>query len=240
MTDPAPTPPNPEPTPAQPKQTRGDVDKTILADITLAEDVAAAASDPDHAPQLAAEELDANAAANLLAGAKDARELVGKVVAAKKARLAATKTEQEACASLMGCLRDLQQRAKRRFPVGDPKRAAYGINKKNFGADRESLEQDAENIITQAGGDALPGLKPEKLAAASAALAAWKKADEAQHKAEEDQARRLNELNDTVAKVNAQRREIQLTADTAWPHTDKANAPVRRSFQIPVNQPVAK
>ena len=86
----------------------------------------------------------------------------------------------------------------------------------------------------------MPGLKPEKLTAASAALTAWKQADTDQHKAGEAQANLLNQLDAKVVEVNAKRREIQLAADTAWPPTDSASAPFRRAFKLPVNKPIAK
>ena len=151
---------------AKAKATRGDVNQSILADIKLAEDVAAAAQDAGHAAKLAEEDLPATAATDLLALAKAARDLVGRVVTAKNDKLAATQAEAEALDTLMTALRDLQQRAKRKFDKGDPKLAAYCIGKTNFGRDRETLEQDAENIIKLATADALPGLKPDKLAAA--------------------------------------------------------------------------
>ena len=225
---------------AKAKATRGDVNQSILADIKLAEDVAAAAQDAGHAAKLAEEDLPATAATDLLALAKAARDLVGRVVTAKNDKLAATQAEAEALDTLMTALRDLQQRAKRKFDKGDPKLAAYCIGKTNFGRDRETLEQDAENIIKLATADALPGLKPDKLAAAGRRLTAWKKADKAQGKAGEDQGKALGELETKVADVNAKRRDIQLAADTAWPHTDKANTPVRRAFKLPANQPIAK
>ncbi len=169
-----------------------------------------------------------------------ARELAGKVVTAKQAKLRATQAEQDALDALLVLLRDFQQRAKRLLPTGDPKRAAYGINKGNFGRDREGLEQDADTIIKLASADALPGLKPEKLAAATAALAAWKKADQDQHKAGENQGKLLGQLDAKMADVNARRRDIQLAADTAWPPTDDTSAPLRHAFKLPVNQPIAK
>ena len=237
MPDPTPT---PTPPPAKAKQTRGDLDQKILADLKLAEDVAAAAKDADHAAKLADEGLPAPAAAGLLALAAAARDLAGKVVTAKQARLSVTQAEEAARDALLVLLRDFQQRAKRLFASGDPKRAAYGINKENFGRDREGLEQDAENIIKLATADALPGLKPEKLTAAAAALAAWKKADQDQHKAGENQGKLLGQLDAKMTDVNARRRDIQLAADTAWPPTDAASAPLRRAFKLPVNQPIAK
>ena len=240
MADPTPTPTPTPPVPAKPKRTQGDIDQQVLADIKLAEDLAAAAQDADHAPKLADEGLPATAPAELSALAADARALAGQTVTAKKAKLAATQAEETAHQTLMALLRFLQQRAKRRFASGDPKRAAYGINKENFGRDREGLEQDAANIIKLATDDALEGVKPEKLAAAGAALAAWKQADQDQHKAEEAQGKLLGDLNAKVAALTARRRDLQLLADTAWPPTDVASAPFRRAFKLPANRPVAR
>ena len=84
------------------------------------------------------------------------------------------------------------------------------------------------------------GLTTDKIAAARAALDAWNSADDDQRKAAEDQGKRLEDLRAKVDKVNTARREIQLAADTCWPHTDSANAPVRRAFEIPANKPVAR
>ena len=64
------------------------------------------------------------------------------------------------------CAASRSEATKTALPTGDPRRSAYCINKKNFGSDREGLEQDEDNIIRLATADALPGLKPEKLAAA--------------------------------------------------------------------------
>ena len=109
----------------------------------------------------------------------DARGLAGQVVTAKKARNTATAAEVAAQKILMESLRDIQQRAKAKFQ-DKPKRSAYCINKENFGRDREGLEQDATNIINLGEADALRGLTPDKIAAAHAALAAWKQTDVAE------------------------------------------------------------
>ncbi len=233
MADPAPTPtPTPPLAPAKPTRAQGDLEQQVLADIKLGEDLAAAAADAAHAAKLAEEGLPATAPADLAALAQDTRALAGQVLAAKKAKLTATQEGEAARQTLLAQLRFLQQRAKRRFPAGDPKRAAYGINKANFGWSRAELEQDAA--------DALEGVKPEKLAAAKAALTVWIQADQDQHKAEETQAKRLGDLDAKVAALNARRRDLQLLADTAWPPTDPASAPFRRAFKLPANRPVGR
>lgn len=233
--------PTPIPPPApQTPQTHGDLDKQILADIKLGEDVAAAAQDPDHAPRLASEEeIDAATVANLVTLNTDARTLAGQVITAKKARLTATAAEVAAQKVLVKALRDIQQRAKSKFK-DKPKRSAYCINKVNFGRDRQSLGQDATDIINLGEADALRGLTPAKIAAARAALAAWKQTDVDEGKAEETQSTLIGQLQTKVDVINAARHDIQLAADTCWSHTDKANVPIRRAFKIPTNKPVAK
>lgn len=239
------TPPTPTPTPPAPpakpkRQPPGDIDKKTLADIKLGEDVAEAAQDPAHAADLATkEEIDAATVGKLVTFAKDARKLAGQVVTAKKAFNSATKVEADAMKPLMAALRDIQQRAKGKFS-DKPKRDAYCINKPNFGRDREGLEQDAKNLIDTGEADALRVLTPEKITAARAALSAWKDADKDQRKAAEEQGDLLNDLRAKVDEVNTTRREIQLAADTCWPHTDSANAPTRRAFKIPANKPIAR
>lgn len=212
----------------------------MLADIKLGEDVTEAAQDPTHAADLAAkEQIDAATVGKLVTLTKDARTLAGQAVTAKKARNIATDTEEAALKTLMRSLRDIQQRAKGKF-TDKPKRATYCINKTNFGRDREGLEQDAKNIIDLGEADALRGLTAEKITGARAALTAWKDADQEQGKAEENQGKLLKQLGTKVDEVNAARREIQLAADTCWPHTDSANAPTRRAFKIPANKPIAQ
>jgi hypothetical protein len=235
-----PTPASPAEPPKPKRQPPGDLDKELLADIKLGEDVAEAAQDPAHATELASkEQIDAATVGRLVTLTQDARDLAGRVVAAKKAFNAATQAEGDALKPLLAALRDIQQRAKNRFS-DQPKRAAYGINKPNFGRDRGSLEQDARNIIDLGEADGLRGLTTEKIAVARAALAAWKKADEDQASAARTQGELLIQFRAKVDEVNAARRELQLAADTCWPHTDPANAPVRRAFKIPANKPVAK
>jgi len=236
MADPTPTPP---PAPKTP-QTHGELDKQLLANIKLGEDVAAAAQDPDHAPRLASEEeIDAATVANLVTLNTDARTLAGQVITARKAHLTVTADTVAAQKVLVKALRDIQQRAKAKFK-DKPKRSAYCINKENFGRDRSLLGQDATDIINLGETDALRGLTPAKIAAARAALVTWRQADVAEGKAAEIQSTLLGQLQTKVDAINTARRDIQLAVDTCWPHTDKANAPIRRAFKIPTNKPVAK
>ncbi len=221
------------PAPAKPKQTKGDLPKKLLADIKLAEDIAAAAADPIHASSLTAEELALGAAAALLTQAGAARTLAAKASLAKKTSQTATASATTAHETLLTALRDIQARAKRKFPKDRIRLSAYAIGRKNFGKGATVFEQDAENLLRLAAQDALPGLKPDKLTAATAALPAWKTADAAQTKAIEDQADLLLKLNAKVADLNDARRAIQAVAETAWPYAIKGNAPIRRTFKLP-------
>jgi hypothetical protein len=234
-TNPAPSAPDPEP--AKTKRVSGEIAKRHLDDIQLAHDVFNAASDPVHAPVLASEALDAPAVAVVATLTADARDLCGKVALAKKARLAATRGEDAASKALIAALRDVQKRAKRKFPKDKTRLATYAIGKNHLGSNRTGLEQDAENILKLAAEDALPGLTPAKLTAANAALAAWNLAHAKQAKATEDQGQFLADLATTMTTLNEARRNIQRAADTAWPHTTKAHASIRRSFKLPATKP---
>ena len=233
-----PTPPTPPEPPAESTPTRNEIDKQILADIKLGEDVLeTATSDPGHTGALNAEELDADAIPHLTAYTTDARALAARVVPAKNICKAATVAEKVAWSRIMACLRDIQKRAKRKHARDKAQQATYLIGKKNFGANRSILEEDAETILTEAEAGGLPGFTPAKLTAGRMALTQWKQADAAQVTAAESQGKLLAELAAKVAQLNEARREIQRTADLAWPHTDPANAPIRRSFKLPPNKP---
>ena len=232
---------DPAPTPApKAKRTKGDIDKQILADIELGETVAAAAADTGHAPALADEGVDAAAVTNLTTLNSDARDLGKEVVAAKKAQLNATKAQTKAQKILMTALRGMQARAKRKFAKDKPRQATYCIGKKNFGHNRTELDQDAAAILKLAAADALPGLTPAKLAAAGAAYANWKQANTDEIKAAEDQNKAITALEAKVAEINDARRDIQHAVDTAFPHTDKANAAPRRAFKLPAAKPMVQ
>jgi hypothetical protein len=172
------------------------------------------------------------AAAGLSALAATARELAAKAVLAKKTTQTATATADTARQGLLTSLRDIQSRAKSKFPKDKIRLSAYGIGRNNFGNNTTLLDQDAENLLRLAATDALPGLKPAKLTAATAALPAWKLADAAQTKAIQDQAELLLKLNTKVAELNDARRAIQAVAQTAWPYGIKGNAPIRRTFKL--------
>ena len=70
-----------------------------------------------------------------------------------------------------------------------------------------------------------------------AGRAAWRQADQSQATAKESQGKLPKELEAKVAQINEVRREVQRTADLAWPHTDPANAPIRRTFKLPPHKP---
>lgn len=230
-----PTPPTP---PAEPNPTPGDIDKKLLAAIKLGEDVIeAATTDPSHTAALTAEELDEDALPDLATYTGEARTLAARVVPTKRARNAATRAEAATLKTLLAVLRDIQKRAKRKFPKDKARQGAYLIGKNNLGKNRTELEEDAETILAVGASDGLPGLTPAKLTAATAALGAWKDADASQVTAEEEQGKLLKALEVKVAQINEVRREVQRTADLAWPHTDPANAPIRRTFKLPPNKP---
>lgn len=235
MPDPVPAPATPE----KPKRIIGDLDKQAVAEIKLGEDVAEAASDPARLAKLGEEEVAATAPDDLLTLCHDARTIGGKIVGAKTGKKDKTKGESTATKTLLAELRGIQKRAKRKFAKDKNKQAAYRIGKTNFGDNRDSLEEDAQVIIDLATADALPGMTPAKLTAAKDALKAWKKADEDQGGADGDKSDLINQFKTKLGEVNDARRDMQIAADTVWPHTSPANASVRRLFKLPVDRPLS-
>jgi hypothetical protein len=216
----------------------GDLNKKLLADIKLGEDVAEIAEQEPYATALVAEEISAEKVAALKSDCAAARTFAGQTVAARRSKEVTTESEGASLTALLESLRDIQKRAKRKFGRDTVKLKAYRVGKKNFGNNRTELEQDAPVIIDLAVADGLPGLTAEKIAAARQQLAAWKGTDEVQTSAEQARGEQLRQLQAKVADINQARREIQFAADALWPHTKADNAPLRKSFKLPAKRPM--
>lgn len=227
-----------------PRRRPGDLELKKLREISLAEDVAEAAKEEPTATQLTESgELAVEVIAELLAKCGEARILADKVIEAKSAKIKASAMEVQARKRLILRLRDIQRRAKRAFGSLSPEHAAkrkhYRVGKR-LGSTLVSLEQDSEIIIGLAKADAasLPGWNDQKLESVILALDVWRTASESQDAAEKVQAERLVAFSAAVAKVNDDRRDIQLAADELWPYHDSASTPVRRRFKISTERPL--
>lgn len=219
------------------RKSPGTIKQASLAEIKLSAVVSAAALDATHAPILATEELNSETPTRLAALVESTRNLAGEVVASRKAISTIGKAEANSKQVLITKLRDIQQRAKRKFGDDAAQRARYCINKDNFARARQSLEQDAVNLLAFSAADHLPGLTAERLAAANAAYTAWCNSDTAQSKAVELQGKLSAQFEAAIKSMQTLRQEIQGAADTAWPYDVTGSAHFRRAFRLPTRKP---
>jgi len=238
MPDTTPTTPTETTTPpAKTRRPKQPVDQKLIDEVKRGEDVAEGLANATVAPLLADEGVAPTASADLSALCVAARGQVPLVITATQVKESATADELAAYKPLMTALRQIQQRAKRKFSGDAANQKAYLIGKEDFGDDRTTLEQDAESIISRATADNLPGMTADKLTAATAALTAWKVADAAQTAAIADYGNKLKALEAKVREIFKLRRDIQIAADTALPFSNPLNAANRGLLKLPANMP---
>ena len=107
----------------------------------------------------------------------------------------------------------------------------YGENHR---ISRAILEQFGQDVIDNAAVDDLPGITPEKIAAARLALKAYIDSNVEQGKTTKNAATGTVTLEQRVKAITAYVVKVQLAADAEWPHTNPANIPIRRQFKLPV------
>lgn len=237
MPDPAPT---PAPTP-DPKKTpkRGDINQTWLDEFTAAEAILAAAKPADRATKLAEGDIDAAKITALNLAVVAARKLAGKAVQGTSGKRIITGTEDDLKKELLRQIQYVQTRARQKYDANAPGRLKdYAIGQQ-ISNSRSLLEQAADNILLKLNGDdktpadALPGVTPAKIAALQTALDDYKGVQGDQTGAQTGATTARKQLETAVADIVTKRREIQFAAGAEWPHTDAANAGIRKEFQLP-------
>lgn len=244
MPDPTPT-PAPEPTPkSTPK--KGDINQSWLSEFTDSEAIIAAAKPADRAAKLADGDIDAAKIAALTAAIAAARRLAGLAVQGTSGKQIITGTEDTLKTALLEIIQYVQKRARQKYDASESGRLKdFGIGQQ-IANSRSLLEQAAENILLKLNGnpiatppvpaDALPGVKPAKIAELQTALDAYKNVQGAQTGAQGDATTWRKQVEAAVAEIVIQRREIQFAADAEWPHTNPANAGLRVEFQLPADR----
>ena len=243
MTDPIP-PPALVPTPA-PKSTaqKGEINQAWLDEFTNAEAILAATKPADRAATLAAGGIDAGKTTDLTARIAAARKLAGKAVQGTSGKRVITGTEEELKTELLQQIAYIQTRARQKYDGTEPGRLKdYAISQK-ISNSRSLLEQAANNILLKLNGDTqavppvppdvLPGVTAAKTAALQTALDDYLGVQGDQTGAQSDATTARKQVETAVADIVTRRREIQFAADAEWPHTNSANAGVRREFQLP-------
>ena len=141
---------------------------------------------------------------------------------------------------LIGLLQGVQTAAKRKWARSATEQSHLkgyfvGVTLKTMGF--AALSEAADAILRQARQDALPGITPEKLTALSDAIALWKGHDAAQSAAQNAATQAHTEAERLFGEITTERIQLQLAAEAAFPHTEKANAAIRVEFGLPKNGP---
>lgn len=230
-----PTPPTPAPTPQATKRSLSPIDKKIVKEIDLAEQLVAVAGQTDYATALAGEEIDAAFLAALTQKITDADQLIGQATGSSADKESDTQDEEGARQSLLANISKVQKRAKRKYGPKDPARKKYFIGEA-IEASRPMLEGSANSIVQTLVTDTLPGHKAADTTALSDALKAYKATQTAQSGDASGSASAHALLKAKTKDIADDRRQIQYAADTLWPAGDPANVGARKAFGLPPNK----
>lgn len=229
MSDPT---PSPAPAPQPSKRSLSPIDKKIVKEIDLAEQLVAVALLADYAAALADEEIDAAFLAALTQKIADADKLIGQATGGVADKESDTNEEEDARQVLLGCISKVQKRAKRKYGAKDPARKKYFIGAA-IEASRPMLEGSTDSIVQTLATDTLPGNKASDTTALSDALTAYKATKTTQTGDLKDAVSAHALLKPKTKDIADDRRQIQYAADTLWPAGDPANAGARKAFQLP-------
>ena len=256
-TSPSPSPsPSPSATPDAPAATpshrsRGPINSKYLDEVTLATDLVAQARLPENVPLLAARDCPPAEVTVLETAITALNRAALLAVGRSAARKLNTEEEQTARLRLLAALHPIRVGAKRSYrgAGNEAGRSAYFVN--------EPTNVSLERLLFIAGAvllkltpqpapggtgtappeDTLKGVTPACLADLATARAAYLDAD-ADQTATGTQIGTLRlQVETRFAEVRAQRIDLQLAADQAFPHTNPAAAATRRAFHLPADRP---
>jgi hypothetical protein len=147
-----------------------------------------------------------------------------------------TAEEEMAEKALVALVREFQARARQKhFSKNPDVLAEYGIGLKIYNS-RALLEGWAQTIYDKTATDKLPKITETKRAALKAALQTYKDTQTGQTGAIGEASGTRIDRNSLVEEATERRMWLQFAADAEWPHTDPANTPIRREFQLPANR----
>ena len=220
------------------KRTRGSLNKAHLRKLTKAEGVGQAAQDTDHAAPLAAREIDAEFVTQFVGDTDEARIKAAEALEHSTATQVATDVEGKAAHTLVAGLQEVQKAAKQKYArtnriaLGD-----YFVGQKLNG-NRPNLLQTSQTILNKLGNDSLPGITPAKKTKLRNLRQGWIAAKAAQTDSSSAAQTARAELKTMLKSIEDRKVAIQLAADAEWPHTDEANAALRKEFGLSPRQPL--
>jgi hypothetical protein len=245
-------PPQPEPAPG-PGPKRGEINRATLDDIALADKCAAAASEDDNTATLQQRAWTSQNQTDLTAAVAQAEDFVRQIKAARAGKRTRTQDETAAREELLAALDPILTGAKRTFPDGAGERTLFGVGENianHTTHDLWRLARDTHKNLTPGKADdgtskppayTLKGVQPDEIAALGTLAQKYKDADFAQADTGLTAAELLDQLNKLMDEtLNPLRRDLQLTADQAWPYRESTNRSKRMAFGLPANRPVTE
>jgi hypothetical protein len=167
---------------------------------------------------------------------ESARGKASAAVSATGQKEQSTTDEEKAEKALVALIREFQARARQKhFSKNPDALAEYGIGLK-ISNSRALLEGWGQTCYDKTATDKLPKITETKRAALKAALETYKNTQTSQTGAIGQASGIRLDRNALVEQATERRLWLQFAADAEWPHTNPANTPIRREFQLPATR----
>jgi hypothetical protein len=243
--DPSATPATPAPVSNEPGSTPSLLNAAQLASLTKTEEISRTALKPDYLLALVTledgeepgeDDVSEAAITAVLTLCESARGKGSAAVSATGRKQQSTANEETAEKALVALIREIQARARQKhFSKSPDTLAQYGIGLK-IANSRALLEGWGQTIYDKTATDKLPKVTETKRAALKAALETYKNTQTGQSGAIGEASGTRIDRNALVEQATERRLWLQFAADAEWPHTNPANTPIRREFQLPATR----
>ncbi len=239
------TPATPAPAPTEPGATPSLLNEAQLASLTKSEEICRTALKADYLLALVTleegeepgeDDVSEVAITAVITLCETARGKGSAAVSATGRKAQSTADEEMAEKALVAVIREFQARARQKHFSKNPEALAeYGIGLK-ISNSRAVLEGWGQTIYDKTATDKLPKITDTKRAALKAALETYKNTQTGQAGAIGEASGTRLDRNSLVEQATERRMWLQFAADAEWPHTDPANTPIRREFQLPATR----
>src|SRR5260221_7802971 len=220
------------------KRTRGVLNQKHTRALNRAEQIVAAAQNEERTAALAAREISKDIVDQLQTDVGAARDKATEAVVSTTARRTATVEEAGAAKALLGGLNEVQKAAKQKSARTNRIALTDYFIGGSLNGSRPNLMQTSQTILDKVAVDALPGVTPAKIKTLKAARQTWIDANMTQTSNATAARTQRAELKTMLKSIEDRKVTIQLAADAEWPHTDEANAGLRREFGLTATRPL--
>jgi hypothetical protein len=222
---------------AESKLERGPLNKKQDAQVTKCELLLPHCTEPDAVAQMIARGITAEFLTGVTGKITAARANSNTAVFCTVNGKGCTIDEATAKQELMQALRSFQRAARVTYRRTDPNHLAAYLIGVRIGSSRSSLTQSGDTIINKTNAERPGTVDTAMIVAATAKLDIYKesKTPQTDEKALASAARVARDQ--LVIQIIADRQQIQLAAEDAWPYTNPANRKMRVKFGLPANRP---